>query len=242
MKYLEKFEMYTGDRIEIFELNYSNLFDLLIESQEKLIFCPCDKTKAWATKSKKAYNWNNIGTKHYKYCCHNADKAHFKNRMAAELYNQNNFYIYESPEEPISQKKVIKIEIDTTYHWFERLYRKSDPKYSNNPKIFNPDLDEAIDKIIFNIDKIVEKIKKFKKTKFYLELIREHSKTNSGEIVPYSTVFAVETINYDFYKLTLITHIKGERLYSKNYDTTKISENLISQGFGLEEILEMINY
>jgi hypothetical protein len=97
--------------------------------------------------------------------------------------------------------------------------------------------------LINNIDKIAEKIRKFQKNKFYLELTKSESQTDEGDLVPYNMIVAVETIDYNFFNLTLITHIKGQKKYSRKYETTKLYvEKLIMQGYSFEEIIEKLYY
>lgn len=236
MKYLENFESYSSEKITLFEFSESNIFDLLLENKE-LNECPCDLTKGWEPKIKfNPHAHLNIGLRSYKKCCHFFDKEHFKNRIKTELSTQDDIYTYISPS-----NRVLKLQIVPSFHWYERFYRKSDESYKNDSGVVNPNIDEAIDILVNNINRIGEKIIKFQKNSFYMELTKKNSVDDEGNILPYNTIISVEKINFDFYKLTLVTHVKGKSKYSKKYETTKMYvEKLIFEGYTTNEILQMI--
>lgn len=236
MIFLENFNSYFSEKITLFEFSEGDIFDLLLENKE-LSECPCNLTKGWEQKIKfNDHAHLNIGLRSYKKCCHFFDDKHFNNRVKKELNTQNNIYTYTSPN-----NRFLQLQIFPSFHWYERFYRKSDERYKNDPDVVNPNMDEAIDILVNNIDRIGEKILKFQKNSFYMELTKENSVDDEGNVLPYSTIISVEKINYDFYKLTLITHVKGKRKYSRKYETTKMYvEKLIFEGYTAYEILQMI--
>lgn len=225
MKYLENFKTFFDNEVQIFELLKVDFLDLLLEDayKERLIKCPCDQTKGWGGKHT---NLSKIGKNEYKNCCSLFDKAYFEKKLIDYLYSyttqvreKNKVRTvgwYVSPNHPV------KITIRPSHHWFERLYRKSDDKYKNVDTVFDPTIDEAIEFIIRNIDKIIDKVVTFKKNSFTLELIKNNAVTSDGKIVPYSLIVGVNLLNYGVYEFSLVTQIKGERLYSKDYQSTKM--------------------
>lgn len=225
MKYLENFSSYFEDNIGIFEMVDSDLLDLVLEDLygENLIKCPCDQTKGWGHDHT---SLSNIGKIDYKSCCSDFDKEYFLQQLINNLYSYTTqirrkgkletIGWYVSPDSPV------KVTIKPTHHWFERLYRKSDEKYKNKTTVFNPTFDEAIEIIVKNIDKIINKVVSFKKNNFTLELIKSDAVSPDGKKVPYSVIVGVNLLDYGVYEFSLITHIKGERLYSRNYQSTKM--------------------
>jgi hypothetical protein len=88
MRYLENFKTYFGNKVTIFELPEELFSDVILESNNDLLPCPCDLTKGWAKKiSVNKYAPYNIGLLKYKKCCHPADLLYFKNRLDTELLN-----------------------------------------------------------------------------------------------------------------------------------------------------------
>jgi hypothetical protein len=109
-------------------------------------------------------------------------------------------------------EKKVAFEIIPTKHYLDRLYRKDDPKYTDNTKLSNPFPLEGIDFLYDNRDRLAEEIM----TK----------RINDGDIVVvrrfydilYSVVVSLDrknTKNIPLYHLHLKTQIKGDNFYGK---------------------------
>lgn len=109
-------------------------------------------------------------------------------------------------------EKKVEFEIIPTKHYLDRLYRKEDPKYSNNQKLTNPFPLEGLDFLYDNRDRLAE------------EIITK--RINDGDIVVvkrhYDTLYSVvvfldrkNTKNIPLYQLQLKTQIKGDDFYEK---------------------------
>lgn len=106
-----------------------------------------------------------------------------------------------------------------------------EPEYKNRETIFDPDLDDGVE-LLFKIidDKLVELMRKndwSNRPNPCFEIINFNSTTTEGQKVPYSMIINVYPIGRKTYRIKLVTQIKGERIYSSNYNCTriKISEN-----------------
>jgi hypothetical protein len=109
-------------------------------------------------------------------------------------------------------EKKVAFEIIPTKHYLDRLYRKDDPKYSDNTKLSNPFPLEGIEFLYDNRDRLAEEIM----TK----------RINDGDVVVvkrfydilYSVVVSLDrknTKNIPLYHLHLKTQIKGDNFYGK---------------------------
>jgi hypothetical protein len=223
MKYLEKYENWM-DSIKIIELDPFNILNILNEEKEDLIKCPCGVPKGW-DKDK-----NQAVVKPYKYCCLEVDEEYIEDKID-NFYNNDDNYL----------KDNIKVTIKVTKHWLERLYRKSDSKYINKETIYNPTIDEGLDLIFKKIDDIFEFIKRMNKTdkkSVYLELIYENA-VHNGKKVPYSEIISIEPKKGKQYEITLITQIKGEKLYTGKYNAKRMKVSDLE--YAINEIFSILN-
>ena len=54
------------------------------------------------------------------------------------------------------KKSIYTFKIVFTEHWYERLFRKNDPEYKEDPNIVNPDYRETIDLIVKGANKLAK--------------------------------------------------------------------------------------
>jgi len=124
-----------------------------------------------------------------------------------------------------------KIEIHPTTHWYQRLNRKMEKEYRDNDKIEDPELSEGMDLIEKSMTSIIypylKKINWTANPKPCMELVNNNAIMPNGDRGFYSIILGFSLIGKQKYKIKLITQIKGERLYSKNYNCSKyvINEN-----------------
>lgn len=148
------------------------------------------------------------------------EESYIKNKIERK-YNNNEFY----------EVGNFKFKIEPTKHWLQRLHRKMEPEYKNRETIFDPDLDDGVELLFKVIDnRLVELIRKNdwnNRPNPCFEIINFNTTTTDGQKVPYSMIVNVFPIGRKTYRIKLVTQIKGERIYSSNYNCTriKISEN-----------------
>ena len=117
------------------------------------------------------------------------------------------------------------LQINPTHHWFQRLFRKSDPKYIDNEELVNPTKYEGIDLLIDNIDKIISFIQKndwSKNREPMIEIVNYNAEKEDGEKTMYSVIISVTKKSKRLVNLSLVTQVKGAPLYSKNYKSRRI--------------------
>jgi hypothetical protein len=119
-----------------------------------------------------------------------------------------------------------KILIDPTKHWLQRLNRKMEDEYKNILSIEDPELFEGLDLIEKNMEKIIypylKNINWEKNSRPCMELINHNAILPNGEITIYSVVISFEKLGKGLFVIKLLTQIKGERLYSQNYNCSQI--------------------
>jgi hypothetical protein len=119
-----------------------------------------------------------------------------------------------------------KILIEPSKHWLQRLNRKMEDEYKNDESIEDPELFEGLDLIEKNMEKIIypymKNINWEKKPRPCMELINHNAILPNGDITTYSIVLSIEKLNKGLFNIKLLTQIKGERLYSQNYNCSKI--------------------
>jgi len=188
MKIFKFTEFISEDNIQLFEIDYLLVEEILLEEVKAKVFVP-------------------YVTRNY-----------ISNKITS---------IYNSPNKDYYELGKIKLTIEPTEHWLERLYRKSDPDYAKKDIIVNPTLDEGLDILHVSLGgKLAEYINKLdwsRKDRPCVELLNDT--TN------YSEILGIDRINKDNYKIKLITQIKGARMYSKKYNTSrlKMNENRINE-------------
>lgn len=100
-----------------------------------------------------------------------------------------------------------------TDHWFCRLFRKQDPKYTNDPKIENPNYRESIDLLTRNGDNLAKFIRSGRiKNKEEIEIL-----TTDGSKFYLIVIFNEHGL-YNEFDLILKTQIKGAYFYNKSYE------------------------
>ena len=148
------------------------------------------------------------------------EESYIKNKIERK-YNDNEFY----------EVGNLKFKIEPTKHWLQRLHRKMEPEYKNRDTIFDPDLEDGVDLLFKVIDtQLVELIRKndwSKRDNPCFEIINFNSLLPNGNKTSYSMIINVYQIGKKTYRIRLVTQIKGEKIYSTNYNCTriKISEN-----------------
>lgn len=165
----------------------------------------------------------------------------FKAYLNYDVYNQDGFYY--------DQKTKRSFFIIPTIHWLQRLDRKKETDYENNPKYFDPTPTEGLDLILKLKDQIINKVinHQFDKSKeLCLKLIDTNANNSFGLPYDESTkgysefVQATKKTNVEYtnlikitrnsnickmgkqcYRITLITQLKGPEFDSKKYPECK---------------------
>jgi len=119
--------------------------------------------------------------------------------------------------------KAIKLEIEPTEHWYSRLRRKEEPKYSADTQIQNPTVIECMNMILNKktLEFFIRKIKNFKwsgNNVITLKLIKdEGTKNELTQIVLIEKIRKYQNV----FKLILITNFKGKKFINSDYDKSQ---------------------
>lgn len=110
------------------------------------------------------------------------------------------------------QKQMYELNINVSYHYVERLFRKEDPKYKNDERVVNPDKYEGIDLILYNKDKLAQAIgtKQVKNN----DVVKISTKDGSN----YHLLIQVDENKKRSYNITLFNQIKGKGLDFYTFD------------------------
>jgi hypothetical protein len=232
MRYLENFNNFEQSEIVINEISGYELIDIILNEvydpnkkkpnyeerrESSQIICPCKENIYKGLK--------------YKNCCLKKDDPYLNARIKNEFYNLGY----------CASIKGKKFQLNTTTHFLERLHRKSDELYKDNPNIVNPERDEALNLIFNNFDRVLNFLSTRKNDNVSLELVDMKAKDSKGNIMPYSVIIGITKI-HGVYKMSLITHIKGERSYTKNYSTEASIIEKKSFDIYLKKLEKIYNY
>lgn len=112
----------------------------------------------------------NLSEEKYRPLLENVFKKHIK--FKPEVKKQINS-TFESLKEKLSRlnpftgsftdkytgvEKTIEFNLIPSYHYVERLFRKEDPKYTNDDRVINPSPYEGIDLLVYNRDRLAQEI------------------------------------------------------------------------------------
>jgi hypothetical protein len=222
---------YREPKINIFRLNPNSKFlkEILLESEEQnnnsdfIINTNTKKDKInyyIATDKNKKYTYPlPISTSEFGSILKELTNYFISNYNYPEKNPNSILHNYQNDEGVILKKKFRLEKI--SYHFIERLYRKSDPSYSGNTSIINPEKTEGIDLFLNNLNDICKKID----TSYYWKKGPIYKKEfyllkTSG--LPFWIIFSLyksdtgDVIHY----VEFITQMKGLESIRKN--TTKI--------------------
>ncbi len=122
-----------------------------------------------------------------------------------------------------------KIIIEPTKHWFQRLNRKMEDDYKDIESIEDPELSEGMNLVEKYIESIIypylKRVNWNKTPRPCMELINTNATMPNGDKTIYSIVLRFELVDKQKYLIKLITQIKGERLYSRDYNCSKYTLN-----------------
>jgi len=108
-------------------------------------------------------------------------------------------------------EKSIEFNIIPSYHYVERIFRKEDPKYSNDERVVNPSPYEGVDLLLYNKDRLAQEI--FTKRIKHNDLVRIETKDGSNYQMLVTFNDSSKSKKDVSYNLVLINQIKGKGLH-----------------------------
>jgi|LakMenEpi03Aug12_release.lakeMendotaPanAssembly.Ray.scaffolds.fasta_scaffold43298_8 hypothetical protein len=108
-------------------------------------------------------------------------------------------------------EKTIEFNIIPGYHYVERMFRKEDPKYSNDERVVNPSPYEGVNLLLYNKDRLAQEI--FTKRIRHNDLVRIETKDGSNYQMLVTFNDSSKSKKDMSYNLVLINQIKGKGLH-----------------------------
>ena len=107
-------------------------------------------------------------------------------------------------------EKSIEFNLIPSYHYVERLFRKEDPKYTNDERVINPSPYEGIDLLVYNRDRLAQEIltKRIK----HNDLVKVMTKDGSNYQMLVNFNNSGKKGEPQSYNLILVNQIKGPGL------------------------------
>jgi len=105
--------------------------------------------------------------------------------------------------------------IEPSDHWLQRLDRKKEPEYENNPNIVDPTTTEGIDLLFSSMSKITNYIQNFNWSErvICLKLITFNNDLEYTNLIKIQKNFSGKRL----YDIIMVTQLKGEKFNEKKY-------------------------